>query len=190
MPRIHLSRAHLCRALAIAAALGVSQQAFADTQPTPVKRPDCSAPEHRAFDFWLGSWRVTSGDQLAGHNTISRSLDGCVLREEWRGAKGTTGSSMNVYNRSKKAWQQFWVDNQGGVLELTGNVNADGAMVMGSESGGLSQRITWSRRDDGSVRQLWEQSSDGGKTWKSVFDGLYQRETESAAAVDAKTGDD
>ena len=177
MPRIHLSRAHLCRALAIAAALGVSQQAFADTQPTPVKRPDCSAPEHRAFDFWLGSWRVTSGDQLAGHNTISRSLDGCVLREEWRGAKGTTGSSLNVYNRSRKTWQQFWVDNQGGVLELSGNLDDSGAMVMQGESGGARQRITWRRHEDGSVQQLWEQSADAGKTWNTVFDGRYRHET-------------
>jgi len=28
---------------------------------------------------------------------------------------------------------------------------------------------------DGTVRQLWEQSVDGGKTWSVAFDGLYTR---------------
>ena len=27
---------------------------------------------------------------------------------------------------------------------------------------------------DGSVRQLWEASQDGGATWSVLFDGLYQ----------------
>jgi hypothetical protein len=35
------------------------------------------------------------------------------------------------------------------------------------------QRITWSREADGSVRQLWESSSDGGRTWTAAFDGIY-----------------
>src|SRR5690606_25682368 len=122
----------VCRypALIQAAVLLMPAVAFGEetaTTTAPVQRPDCTGAEHRAFDFWIGHWRVTSGQQLAGNKTTSSSPDGSVLREEWRGAKGTTGSSMNVYNRSKKAWQRFWVDNQGGVRELTGNVNADGA---------------------------------------------------------------
>lgn len=184
MRTARLSPALLLAAVVLTPTVALSEE---DAPPTtPAKRPDCSGAEHRAFDFWLGSWRVTQGEQLAGHNSIRSSLDGCVLREEWRGARGTTGSSLNVYNRATKQWQQFWVDNQGGVLELTGNVNAEGAMVMTGESGGVRQRITWSRLDDGSVRQLWEQSSDSGKTWNGVFDGLYRRETESGgAATDA-----
>lgn len=34
------------------------------------------------------------------------------------------------------------------------------------------QRITWSPDEDG-LRQHWESSADGGKTWTSVFDGRY-----------------
>jgi hypothetical protein len=39
--------------------------------------------------------------------------------------------------------------------------------------GATVQRITWSRETDGSVRQLWESSSDGGRTWAVAFDGRY-----------------
>jgi hypothetical protein len=32
--------------------------------------------------------------------------------------------------------------------------------------------------EDGVVRQHFEQSSDGGETWATVFDGYYHREAE------------
>jgi hypothetical protein len=35
------------------------------------------------------------------------------------------------------------------------------------------QRITWAPQADGSVRQLWESSKDGGRTWSTAFDGKY-----------------
>ena len=30
---------------------------------------------------------------------------------------------------------------------------------------------------DGTVRQLWESSADGGSTWQAVFDGLYRKKS-------------
>jgi hypothetical protein len=39
----------------------------------------------------------------------------------------------------------------------------------------LLDRIGWTPHDDGSVRQWWERSEDGGKTWATVFDGRYVR---------------
>lgn len=32
--------------------------------------------------------------------------------------------------------------------------------------------------DNGDVRQAWEQSTDGGKTWNNVWDSRYVRRTE------------
>jgi hypothetical protein len=37
------------------------------------------------------------------------------------------------------------------------------------------QRVTWTPSSDGTVRQLWESSEDGGTTWTTVFDGRYSR---------------
>ena len=39
----------------------------------------------------------------------------------------------------------------------------------------VAHRITWTPGADGSVRQLWESSADGGTTWSVVFDGRYVR---------------
>ena len=59
----------------------------------------CSAPENRQFDFWLGEWDVTTPDgKLAGTNRITRILSGCALREEWSGAGGIRGTSLNVFD--------------------------------------------------------------------------------------------
>jgi hypothetical protein len=39
----------------------------------------------------------------------------------------------------------------------------------------ILNRITWTPIDANHVRQFWEISRDGGKTWASNFDGLYTR---------------
>lgn len=174
-----------CLSLSLLVALGTSapRAESVANPPAPPAPPDCKGEPHRAFDFWIGSWQVTSNDQVAGHNTISATLDGCALLEQWQGAKGTHGSSLNVYERRSKLWRQFWVDNRGGVLRLEGGLNAAGAMVLGSTDGTVHQRITWSKLDDGSVRQLWEQSNDSGSTWTVAFDGHYRRDAVGDASA-------
>lgn len=63
--------------------------------------------------------------------------------------------------------QQFWVGTGGGVLELAGGI-VDGSMVLTGEhkerGQSIRKKITWTPNPDGSVRQHWEQSTDGGKT--------------------------
>jgi hypothetical protein len=65
------------------------------------------------------------------------------------------------------------------VLLLDGRFE-NGAMRLEGRSptaGGGEQidRITWTPNPDGSVRQHWEQSTDGGKSWQTAFDGLYRK---------------
>jgi hypothetical protein len=37
--------------------------------------------------------------------------------------------------------------------------------------------IAWTAQPDGSVRQHWRVSADGGRTWSTSFDGKYVRTT-------------
>jgi hypothetical protein len=39
----------------------------------------------------------------------------------------------------------------------------------------VQNRMTFTQVADDRVRQFWEQSTDGGKTWTVVFDGDYRR---------------
>ena len=141
----------------------------------------CCTPEHRQFDFWLGSWMVYTSDTLAGTNNITLSQDSCLIIEHWKSARGKfTGTSYNFYDTGSGSWHQTWVDNQGGNLLLKGGFK-DGKMVMTSEpavdANGIPviNRITWTRIAGGHVRQVWEISKNNGNSWVNIFDGLYMK---------------
>jgi hypothetical protein len=155
--------------------------AIAQSAPT-TKPPACTAAEYRQFDFWQGDWDVRDASgKIVGRNRIVSLHGGCALQESWTGAGGVSGTSVNVYDNDRKRWHQTWVDNGGGLLHLDGGI-VDGAMVLRGESIAADasskptlQRITWTPQSDGRVRQLWESSSDSGKTWSVVFDGIYSK---------------
>lgn len=156
--------------------LMMTPAALAAQQAPP---PGCTAAEHRQFDFWIGDWQVRGADgRLLGHNRISGVLDGCAVLEEWTGAAGGTGRSLNAYDRADGSWKQNWVDNGGGRLDLTGGWDA-GRMVLTGESRRpdgttVRHRVSFIPAADG-VRQLWEQSLDAGVTWSVAFDGMYRK---------------
>ena len=163
-------------ALALPAATA-SAQSLPDTGAKP-----CQSSEHRQFDFWVGSWDVfsTAGKKV-GENRIELIADGCALLEQWTGNGGVTGKSLNSYDAIDRRWHQTWVDNSGTLLILAGKL-VDRSMVLSMTGPSptdpkttVLQRITWTPANDGSVRQLWELSSDAGKSWTVLFDGRYVR---------------
>ena len=142
----------------------------------------CESVEQRQFDFWVGHWDVfVPSGKKAGESRIEVIADGCALLENWSGAGGVSGKSLNFYDRRDRRWHQEWVDGSGTLLSLVGGF-ADRSMVLGSSAPDPSdpaktvqQPITWTPAADGSVRQLWESSSDDGRTWTVLFDGHYIR---------------
>lgn len=141
----------------------------------------CCSEEYRQFDFWVGDWVVYAKGKMAGFNKITKIENGCILRENWKSVETFfTGTSYNFYDKIDKKWKQVWIDNQGAVLELEGEFK-DNKMVLESEEvtdengNRVINRISWNLNDDGTVRQLWEQSGDGGLTYTTSFDGLYRR---------------
>lgn len=168
--------------LALSGLTGIaSAQSTPASAPTPPLTPSSLPPESRQFDFWLGEWNVTTPDgKSAGSSRIESVAGGAGLLENWSGTGGYQGKSLNAYNRSKKMWQQYWVGFGGGVLELAGGMVADRMVLQGEHVVGgkpTLEKITWTPQSDGSVRQFWEQSTDGGKTWTTAFDGLYRRKS-------------
>ena len=150
-----------------------------DPASEPSTPNPCADSRSRDFDFWIGEWDVFVGGDLAGHNSIRPLVDGCVLHENWRGAQGGAGTSLNFYNTRTGLWQQFWVWRNGTTLELAGTYR-DGRMVLEGESldasgARLKNRVTWFANEDGTVRQLWEVTAAGAGVWRTVFDGHYRK---------------
>ncbi len=192
MRAIRPALALACAALALAG-LVLPMSAGAQTPPpapgaAPATRkpppPACTAAAHRQFDFWLGDWQVFDGTgKQVGTSHVEAILGGCVLAEHWTSAGNHAGDgkSYNLYNAQVGHWEQFWVDAQGGRLVLSGGIVGgrmalEGVQAKPDPKTGIAQRerITWTPNADGSVRQLWESSTDAGKAWTVAFDGLYK----------------
>ena len=84
----------------------------------------CSTPEARQFDFWLGEWDLTWGEDGRGSNRITTRYGGCVIEENFNGAPSMEfqGMSVSTYNPKNQKWQQTWVDSQGSYIHLTGEL--------------------------------------------------------------------
>ena len=141
----------------------------------------CCTEDHKGFDFWLGSWKVTGPDgKPLGTNTISKSGNQCVVYENWTSASpGFTGASTNFFNKKTEEWEQLWVDSTGSHLKLKGK-RVGNKMILSSEAfendkGMMTRhRITWTANKDGTVRQLWE-VLQGDKVVNVAFDGQYRK---------------
>ena len=161
---------------------------------TPVSRPlTCDLVEHRQFDFWIGDWDVFTPDgNQVGVNHITLILGTCVLLENWKGKSGLEGWSFNVFDRVEKKWHQTWVDDRGTRLDLVGTLVGRNMVLSGTKAapdgGTIIDRITWEPIDANHVRQLWEQSKDGGKTWAVAFDGKYVRHANGNGGGSGKNG--
>jgi major membrane immunogen (membrane-anchored lipoprotein) len=144
----------------------------------------CSAnPVYRQFDFWIGEWEAFNAKGIkSGDSKIERMLDSCVILENWTSTQqGYAGKSYNTFNSSTGKWQQYWVDNTGGVTEFFDGRFEEGKMIMQTfnqkQADGSFKitKMTFSKISDDKVRQFGQSSVDGGATWKTDFDLEYRR---------------
>ena len=137
------------------------------------------------LDFWVGDWDVTqwaNPSQPAGSggfNHVHPILEGCVVLEEWTSANGGRGSSMNFWDTNRLKWRQVWNDDANNSLDYEGEYR-DKAMrfegwTRGAKGERVMQKLTFFNISADTVRQLFEQSTDSGKTWVNTFDGRYVR---------------
>jgi hypothetical protein len=129
-----------------------------------------------AIDFWLGHWRVTNArSKVVGYDDVTKRLDRRVVFEEYRDAvHPSLGISMTAYEAGRGQWHQDFMDDSGFVLALDGSLQ-NGKILNGTDYVDGKPRLNrgvWARRGD-EVEELWIFSLDGGRTWKTQFDGLF-----------------
>jgi len=137
-------------------------------------------PRFHAFDFWIGEWNVTAGGQQAGTNSITSILGSCLIFEQWTSANGILGKSFNYYDPAHDHWRQIWISDNASIIEFTGQAR-DGGIFYKAETidpadGSVTHhKFEFTQNGDGSVRQFWQTSSDGGETWGTIWDGHYEK---------------
>ena len=133
-------------------------------------------PENQ-FDFWLGDWEVTWGEDGQGTNRIERILDGKIIQENFT-APDFTGISVSSYDPERQLWCQTWVDSNGLYLDFTGGFQ-DGKMILARDAilrgEACKQRMVWYDIQADQFNWNWERSDNGGQTWRVLWQIRYTR---------------
>ncbi len=140
------------------------------------------------FDFWLGDWTATwkmaDGSVGKARNHVSRILDGQVIEERFEQDAGGPppllhGRSLSVLDKATGVWRQAWADNQGGFFALEASVDGDRRIFataltpLGDQVKG--QRMIFHAITRNAFTWDWEGTTDGGKTWKLLWQLDYRR---------------
>lgn len=150
----------------------------------PLRAATCSAAEFHQLDFFIGNWIVKDrSGHIVANDSVSSEYGGCVLIERWSGA-GDSGQGIAIlgYDPAQASWHVDSFVHGGDVLAFDGQKTGDTMVLTGTEypkSGPTRlHRLTWSVQRDGSIEQLWQTSTDAGKSWQVYFDGIYERISE------------
>jgi hypothetical protein len=166
-----------------------SEADFKDLRSDPrfievVKKLDIAAnpckakPEFRQFDFWIGEWSPKNAQGVTvGTSSIQLILSSCVIFENWN-TPISSGKSFSNFDSTDGKWHQTWVDDKGTLAYYVGGL-VNGKMVLDNERVANGKktigRMTFSKLENGDVRQHGESSTDDGKTWTTTFDFTYVR---------------
>jgi hypothetical protein len=147
------------------------------------KSPCSGNPVYRQFDFWIGEWEAFGpGGKKSGDSRIELLLDSCIILENWTSTQGNfAGKSYNSYNAATGKWQQYWVDNKGGITEYFNGHFESNKMIL--QTANIKQpngsykimKMTFYNLGQSKLRQHGESSTDEGRTWKTDFDLEYRR---------------
>ncbi len=129
------------------------------------------------FDFWLGDWELSWGENDHGTNHIERIMDDAVILENFE-SDGYMGMSVSVFSKEDSRWHQTWVDSSGAYLDFVGEF-ADERMILSRngivEGKPVQQRMVWYGITKDKFQWNWERSDDNGAVWQVIWKIQYQR---------------
>ncbi len=138
-------------------------------------------PNAQRMNFWVGEWDVRNvQQQSAGTSSVQSVAGGCAVYENWTDRLGTQGKSLSTWNSARGQWQQFWVAQRGNVTEYRTGEWKNGSMVFVTEAQPGTNppslvRMTFTPVSSEIVRQMFENSTDEGRTWTVTSDLYYHR---------------
>jgi hypothetical protein len=150
-------------------------------QPRTAAASPCTADSnYQRLAFWVGDWEVydSTGTRYATQR-VRAVVDACAITAEWTGRVGDKGMGLSAFDARTGEWRQVYVSNQvpspSGVAVRKSDQSYSGPGVrfiplLDPAAGQLARsRVTIVPLSDHRALQLFEDSSDGGKTWHTVF---------------------
>ena len=134
--------------------------------------PPCSAvPDFHRLDFFVGEWSQQNlKGREVGRTRVERIAGGCGLQETTTNPPAYAATAFHYFDPAAATWRQTYLDTRGEPTLWTGKF--EGERLVYTREG---FRSTFTRESDDRVRQLFERSTDGGKTWAVEWEGFYVR---------------
>ncbi len=143
--------------------------------------PPCAADSnYQRLAFWVGDWDVV--DSTGAHYATQRVravIDDCAITAEWTGRVGDKGFNLSAFDGRTGEWRQVYVSNQVpaplGVTIRRSDTTYVGPGVrfialLDPPAESLSRsRVTIMPLSGHRAMQLFEDSKDGGATWRVIF---------------------
>lgn len=153
----------------------------ARSEQTQIAESPCTADSsYQRLAFWVGDWVVydSTGARYATQRVRS-VIDQCAITAEWASGGGNKGLGLSAFDLKTRQWRQVYVSNQvpfrSGVTLRTSDPSYTGPGIrfiplIDSTSGNPVQtRVTIMPLSGHRALQEFEDSRDGGKTWRMVF---------------------
>lgn len=131
---------------------------------------------YKKFNFWVGEWDVYQNGQKIAESSITKSNGDCGILENWMPTNSNGGNSISYYDTSDKKWKQNWVAN-GSVShfeEPKDYTSGDMQLIARNANTWYKMVYTHDKEED-TVNQVMLSSTNKGKTWSKIFNGLYKR---------------
>jgi hypothetical protein len=128
----------------------------------------CPAKE---FSWWPGRWDYATPGYDPGVSVVTDSEGGCLLKEEYVDTHGQKQHTTIHYDAPTKRWERLVVDPFR-TYHSSGSFAPDGSIAFYETP---TDRETYRPADADHIHLIGEESKDGGRTWKLLFDATYTR---------------
>jgi hypothetical protein len=146
----------------------------------------CTADSsYQRLAFWIGDWDVF--DSTGAHyatQRVSAVIDECAITAEWMSSGGNKGMGLSAFDLKTHEWKQVYVSNQvpfrSGVNLRTSDPLYTGPGIRfiplpdPATTNVAQTRVTIMPLSGHRALQEFEDSRDGGRTWKIVFKGEHR----------------
>jgi pyruvate/2-oxoglutarate dehydrogenase complex dihydrolipoamide acyltransferase (E2) component len=166
-------------AMAASAAAAPLRRDAAEAPRTAAPSPCAADSNFQRLAFWVGDWEVV--DSIGAHYATQRVravLEACAITAEWASGGGYKGMALFAFDVRTAEWRQMYAANQvpspSGVELRKSDSSYPGPgvrFILLDPTAGEPKRsrVTIMPMSDHRAMQLFEDSSDGGKTWHTVF---------------------